>query len=381
MFLGIPTKNKTALEYDLLVRDGISGLQYLLAEGVDVSAISLDDFNAFMTESYSNYAAIESKVSDTVADIHFESLTKTRAIVERQITEQFSSACESLFSEGELDDEVFTKAILLLNNFFQDIDLIQSVPKRSFVSVIPIFRRLVDSAQFRTPEQRKLLNSLLEKHEQVIFHVTGFEDMGYGVENYESFMQSVFGLNNEEVLKRKERGWNSVIEHINTVLLSREKPILTLTDLREMHTLFSKGIVPYYATGLRTDKHDEPHAITKQKREVKVVRSNGESIFEGTPSSELIPELEEFIIEINRVINLPRLLDPLANSLMGRMAHRYIRIHPHTEKNGNMAALVVEAAKVLRYRRKSENIFNQGFVKRLSKSIGPDLLGLLLAFR
>ena len=381
VFLGVQGRGGVDFEYDRLLKDAIFAMQDLLDAGVDLSAISENDFSAFLGSDYALFRSATERVHNLVVDSEVECSTQTSEVVEKMINQRFSAACESFIFGQELGDAEFAKALVLLDNFFQSIDLIQGVGARSFVSVLPTFRNLIASKNNLNQEQKDLFNTLLEKHEVRIFHLIDFDYMDPDLTNYESFMKHVFGLSDDEMVQRKERGWNQVIDYINTSFLTREKRLLTLSDLREIHAMFSKGVVPYYTLGLRTDRHDEPYNVSVKKSGVGVTKRDGSLLFAGTSSADLDKTMEGFLVEINRVINLPRILDPLANTLMGEMAYRYIRIHPHSEKNGNIAALVIEAAKVLRYNRRSKNFFKKDFFQRLSGAIGPDLLGLFLALR
>lgn len=367
----------------VFMREGISALKELIALEIDVLKLSEEDFEEFLQTEYDKFDQLQRKIEDAVMSSHLDQLTQIKEVVNRCLCQELTLIVESLSTQTTVDSEVFQRTIHSLDAFFKKILLMPSGSRRKIAEIVPIFQKLVQAKSTLQPEQKTMLENVLEDHERTVFHLIDFDATmkDETSDDYESFMKITFGLDDEAMLARKERGWNAAIEFINTELVSRSERALTMDDLRILHMKFAEGIIPYFALGLRTDTYDEPQTTQIHKSEVVVTKENGEISFHGTHSKNLAKELEKFLDKINTIIALPTVLAPIASTMLGSRIYEYTRIHPNTEKNGNLAVLIAIAARAMRTGKKSDNTFHPNFFRRKSKALGPDILAHWFAFR
>jgi len=288
----------------------------------------------------------------------------------QDLKQELSSLIENMTStgSGEIDCP-------RLQEIFELYQHIPSRFKEAQHSLEPEFRALVEVKRGLTPENASTLNNFLEGNEELIFKVLG-EDYFFKIQDkhddFESAYREMFGYSGKEIWEIRNRNWENVNNYLTDEVATRG--YLTVDDLRQIHILSTRGVLPFFCRGLRNDSNIGWCQAEHSKKTVTI----GTEV-NTTDVLDLDSSLEVLVSRANRIAKsgYPQIMAEVA---WGNLFAEYATIHPHPDGNGTNAVFFIEAVKVLGGNYSPPERYKPTYIKRVTNTLNGNVLAMAVAY-
>jgi hypothetical protein len=353
--------NETPM-YVILGAYDLAFFSYLAQRGIDITHASED----VQQELLSGKAL--SMYNQLVKTLYQGSEKAKKVIVDERVA--YATDLKKEFGSFNPDEPDFERLKEVL-------ELYEHIPARfgnEDLSLIPEFELLISNKKYLSSENVSTLNYFLEENEKLIFTVLG-EEYFFKINSkhvdYESAYQEMFGYTHTEIWERRNRNWANV----NKYLMEEIKPRgeLEVADLRNIHVLSTKGVLPFFCQGFRNDRIDGFHRANYSKKDVTFGSENNRT--QSTDLEDLDETLQMLTDKANSLVKskLPPIMKEVA---MGNLFSEYASTHPHPDGNGTNAIFFVEAMKVLEGNYEPPKTYDPNYYKRVAKSLNGNVLAM-----
>ncbi|NMB70109.1 hypothetical protein GYA27_02810 [candidate division WWE3 bacterium] len=356
--------------YVLLGGKDLAFCRFLAQRGVDI----IHSEESVLRELLSGKAfETFSKLADTIHNGEEEAKTivlEERDSYARDLKQELSFFIESAVSQDS--------TIIDTDRLKEIFDLYQHIPSRftgEQYSLEPEFNALIDAKKSLTPENVSVLNNFLETNEELIFEVLGedyFFELSGGGDSFEDDYREMFGYTGKEIWERRKRNWENVNKYLTDEVAARG--YLTVDDLRQIHILSTKGVLPFFCQGFRNDRNIGWYQAEHFKETVTI----GKEV-RTTEAVELDAALELLVSKANRVAKAgyPKVMAEVA---WGNLFAEYATMHPHPDGNGTNDVFFIEAIKVLDGGYTPPQRYEQDYKTRVKNTLNNNVLAVAVAY-
>ncbi len=378
------SKYKVTEDYSILFNENDEGEKpfYILLNGKDLAfcrflaqrGIDVVHSEEPVLRELLNGKALEtfSKLADSVYQGEEEAkaiILEERNSYARDLKQELTSLIEIAVSQ----DSVVIDTARLKEIF----DLYQYIPGRfadKQYSLESEFDMLIGAKKSMTPESVLALNDFFETNEELIFKVL-VEDYFFELSDGGSFEEDyrkMFGYTDKEIWERRKRNWENVNRYLTDEIAPRG--YLTVDDLRQIHTLSTKGVLPFFCQGFRNDRNVGWYKAEHLKEEVTI----GDEV-RTTEAVELDNALELLVSKANRVARAgyPKVMAEVA---WGNLFAEYATMHPHPDGNGTNAVFFIEAIKILDGEYTPPQSYAQDYKTRVKNTLNNNVLAIAVAY-
>ncbi|MCA9372411.1 hypothetical protein KC726_06005 [Candidatus Woesebacteria bacterium] len=375
----INTKKDDEVVWQTLTLNEADVIYYLRDMHVNFQTLDFDQMKEFFQTFDPAHTQIQQRSSENALEEQ-RFVAQAEATFHQQLQETFTIICSDLATFDSKD--VYDHKIKRFKEFVRIAALLQQ--NELFQNNLgEIFMKLIHKKHLLNPALRTILNDLFEKAEKDIFQ--SFARIlflrEYNDRSGEDVMKRIFGLSHEEVWQKRERNWLAVNEHITT-MQQRGDSKITIDDLRTMHTLCAKGLIPYFMYGLTSDYHGEGLALARAKRDHYILSVGGNDPSrktEVTSFEKIERELDIVLKKTNHLISQKDMINYRFNLEMAYRFAEYANMHPHADLNGTMCVFFVVAAQALHHNKKIPQTYHRDMIKRTMKVFGYDPIAIAIA--
>jgi len=352
--------------------DEVSLIQYLIEKGVDVATLEPTQLSE-LTNGLSIIVMKQliSEVYSCQEEIG-QILLEERSTYITDLKEDFMLSVDLLATGGTTQEDLDRLHQVLVNY--------RNIPERFHNgSLVPEFKKFIDSKKLLPIEIKNMVNELLEKDEELIFEVLGeeyFFDIWHEEIDYEETYREMFGYDQKEIWARRERNWKNVNSYITEDIKSRGA--LTVQDIREIHHRSTQGILPFFLHGVRSDKNWRWHISNHNKQVNSIGSKDGTSIAETTGADKLETDLLTLVEKANLVVKA-KYPPFIAEVVMGNLFADYATMHPNPDGNGTNDIFFIEAIKTLRGNYLPPETYERRYISRLVKTLNNNPVALAVA--
>lgn len=242
-------------------------------------------------------------------------------------------------------------------------------------SLIPEFQKLINAKKTLSVETNARLNTFFEENEKLIFKVLG-EDCFFEIldksGDYEVAYRELFGYSGKDIWERRNRNWRAVNTYLTEEVASRGH--LEVDDLRNIHILSTKGILPFFCQGFRTDRAIGWYSLEHSKRTVTI----GSDV--STMPVELLDDALNLLVSKANAVVHSKYPHVMAEVAWGNLFAEYAVIHPHPDGNGTNAVFFIEALKVLRGNYTPPEKYEENYIKRVDVALNRNIVAKAIGY-
>lgn len=330
----------------ILGKDKIYALTLVAKAGKDLNTLDLDELEQF-AQNCSQELEVLSTAPFTQRSIRHEWQLQVEALYHEDFLNLFHKSVNNVLS-GQDTSQTIEDLSQVLEVFESDFAYNSDPLVKPFYEE---FVRLREGAKQLPRSERDHFIHVLNNHsaaiyqkcsdsvleERTILHEKGNMD-------WEALHRQIMGFSEKEVNIQRRENWIHVHQYLKKMAVSGTQE-MTLEDLRQLHTIALKGVLPDFALGFRFDyKEDMWHYWPYYKTNT-IGTKRG--IIETADSNTARAKMEQIVESANKLIKT-KMPNAVFETALANLVSDYALVHPHPDGNGTMTLFFAEAAMALK---------------------------------
>jgi hypothetical protein len=345
-------------------------IKFLALSNVDLSKVEPEILKKFIETEKDTLKIVFDEGYIKLIDLQTERVKKIRETMEQPSTEVMRSLADKESFE-EQDFKQLEKLLIFKTKIGTFSEETEDKLTEGLYKIIDKYKGARDSKSYG------LVQHFCLKNEELLWHALlarQGEKISNTTEDMETFMKELYHLDGIEI--RQRRFINEEKTRVLMRIWAKEKKRLTVDTSRELHKTMNKGILPFFALGLRSDNFGTNSRIEVESRTAVIAPKNKAEGVETTSKDKVTEEIGTLMEKANSLIEKgPKYIFEIG---IANLTAQYAKIHPHPDGNGTMALLFAEMCFINKgYTEITEKVAETPFKERLMATFRKNVAAIV----